>query len=101
MNSKKIGAVGGTVGAAGTGGTLVGITAGLSGPAANLGGYATAQIVASAVGGGSMGVGGPALAAAVAAVGGPVIAGTIAVVAVGAVIGGAAYGLGRLFGAKG
>jgi hypothetical protein len=93
---RRAAAVGGVVGATGTGSTLVGITAGLSGPAANLGGYATAQIVASGVGAGSIGIGGPALATAVAFVGGPIVAGAILTVGVGAAIGGAVYGIRKL-----
>lgn len=74
--SKKAAAAG--VGAAGvTGGGLVAVTAGLSGPAANLGGYATAQIVASASGASALGIGGPALTTAIAAMGGPITAGIV------------------------
>ena len=58
--------------------SLVGATAALSGPAANLGGYAVAQMVA-----GSVGLGGPALSVGIAAVGGPFVAGAAAVAGVG------------------
>ena len=67
------------------GGGLTVTTATLSAPTANLGGYATAQIVAGKVGMG----GGPALSVAIKAVGGPLVAGTIASVGVGVVIWGA------------
>jgi hypothetical protein len=73
-----------------TGVVLTGITATLSGPAANLGGYATAQIVASALGLGALGIGGPALSVVIAAVGGPVVAGGLAVAAVGGTVYGGA-----------
>lgn len=96
-DDRRATAVGATVAGAGTGGTLIGITAGLSGPVANLGGYATAQIVASAIGGGSLGVGGPALAVGVALVGGPVVAGAIVTVAAAGLVGGAVLGVRRLF----
>jgi hypothetical protein len=63
---------------AGTGAGLAGATAALTGPAANLGGYAVAQVVA-----GSVGLGGPALSTAIAAVGGPVVAGAAVAAGVG------------------
>jgi len=73
MSEKKAAVIGGGVGGVATGGTLVGTTAALSGPAANLGGYATAQILGS-----SLGLGGPSLSTAIAALGGPAVVGTVA-----------------------
>lgn len=73
-----------------TGTTLTAITATLGAPTANLGGYATAQIVASSL----FGTGGPWLASAIATAGGPV---TVTVlVSIG--LGGAAWGGVKLFG---
>lgn len=72
---RKKAVVAGVGAASVTGGGLVAVTAGLSGPAANLGGYATAQILASASGASTLGIGGPALATAIAALGGPITAG--------------------------
>lgn len=63
---------------AGTGAGLAGATAALTGPAANLGGYAVAQVMA-----GSVGLGGPALSTAIAAVGGPVVAGAAVAAGIG------------------
>lgn len=75
---------------AGTGAGLAIATAALTGPAANLGGYAVAQVIA-----GSVGLGGPALSTAIAAVGGPVVA----AVAVTAGVGYGAYRVAkRIFG---
>lgn len=54
--SKHKAKIAGLGAAGGTGASLVGATAVLSGPAANLGGYAVAQMLA-----GSVGLGGPAL----------------------------------------
>lgn len=68
----------GLVAAGGTGASLVGATAALSGPVANLGGYAVAQMVA-----GSVGLGGPALSVGIAAVGGPVVVGAALAAGVG------------------
>jgi hypothetical protein len=62
----------GVVAGGATATSLVAATASLSGPAANLGGYAVAQMIA-----GSVGLGGPALSAGIAAIGGPVVAGAI------------------------
>lgn len=68
----------GVVAGAGTGASLVGATAALTGPVANLGGYAVAQMLA-----GSVGLGGPALSVGIAAIGGPVVAGAAAAAGVG------------------
>lgn len=76
--SKHKAHIAGLAAGAGTGAGLVGATAALTGPAANLGGYAVAQMVA-----GSVGLGGPALSTAIAAVGGPVVAGAVVVAGVG------------------
>ena len=59
----------GVAAAAGTGAGLAGATAALTGPAANLGGYAVEQMVASTIG-----LGWPALATAIVADGGPAVA---------------------------
>ena len=67
----------------GTGAGLASATASLSAPAANLGGYVTAQSIA-----GTVGAGGPWLSAAIAAVGGPVVAGAL----LSAAVAGLAYG---------
>lgn len=80
--SKHKAHIAGLAAGAGTGAGLVGATAALTGPAANLGGYAVAQVMA-----GSVGLGGPALSTAIAAVGGPVVAGA----AVAAVVGYGTY----------
>jgi hypothetical protein len=77
MSKHKAG-ITGLVAGAGTGAGLVGATAALSGPAANLGGYAVAQMVA-----GSVGLGGPALSMGIAAVGGPFVAGAVLAAGVG------------------
>ena len=82
--SKRKARIAGLAAGAGTGAGLVGATAALTGPAANLGGYAVAQVVA-----GSVGLGGPALSMGIAAVGGPVVAGA-------AVAAGVGYGAYRL-----
>ncbi len=72
----------GATGAAATAGTCVAVTASLSGPIANLGGYATAQLLIG---------GGPALSTAIATVG-PVAAGALASTGVGIAIVGLEYG---------
>ena len=82
--SKHKAKIAGLVAGGGTGASLVGATAALSGPAANLGGYAVAQMVA-----GSVGLGGPALSVGIAAMGGPVVAGA-------AVAAGVSYGAYRV-----
>jgi hypothetical protein len=76
--------VAGTAAATATGGTMAAATVTLSGPVANLGGYAVAQIAA-----GSIGLGGPALSAGIAALGGPVVV-------AGALTVGVGYGVYRL-----
>jgi hypothetical protein len=88
-NATTVATATGIIGAAGTAGTLGGITAGLTAPLANLGGYATAQVVAGAVGAG----GGPALSAGIAAIGGPMVAAGFATAGVGIVAAGVAYGV--------
>ena len=72
----------GAVGSAATAGTYLWTTAMLSGPVANLGGYATAQILLG---------GGPALSATIAMVG-PVAAGVVAATGVGVAIVSLGYG---------
>ena len=76
--SKHNAHIAGLAAGAGTGAGFAGATAALTGPAANLGGYAVAQVVA-----GSVGLGGPALSTAIAAVGGPVVAGAVVAAGVG------------------
>lgn len=76
--SKHSSHIAGLVAGAGTGAGLAGATAALSGPVANLGGYAVAQMLA-----GSVGLGGPALSVGLAAVGGPVVAGAAVAAGVG------------------
>ncbi len=76
--SKHKAHIAGLAAGAGTGAGLAGATAALSGPAANLGGYAVAQVMA-----GSVGLGGPALSTAIAALGGPVVAGSAVAAGVG------------------
>ena len=76
-----------------TAGTLAGITASLSVPAANLGLYATAQIVAGTIGVG----GGPALATGIAAIGGPLVAASLATGGIALVVGAGGYGAYKLF----
>ena len=76
--SKHKAHIAGLAAGAGTGAGLAGATAALSGPAANLGGYAVAQVMA-----GSVGLGGPALSTAIAAFGGPVVAGAAVAAGVG------------------
>lgn len=62
-----------------------------SSPAANLGGYAVAQVAAKAIGVGA----GPALSTTIAAVGGPVVVAGAGVLAAAVVVGGVAYGISR------
>jgi hypothetical protein len=70
--------IAGLAAGAGTGAGLAGATAALSGPTANLGGYAVAQMIA-----GSVGMGGPGLSTAIAAAGGPVVAGVVVAAGIG------------------
>lgn len=89
----KIAVVSGVTGAAVTGLTFVAITNSLKGPIANLGGYATAQIVAKNVN--KLGFAlptGPALAKTISSVGGPKSAGTAVAIGVGIAAAGAAVG---------
>lgn len=65
----------------GTAGIMVGTTAALSPPLANLGGYATAQILAPSF------MAGPAMSSAIATVGGPLIAGALAATGIGLIAG--------------
>ena len=86
-------AIGGAVGAGITAATLVGITANLSAPLANLGGYATAQIVGKGLTKIGLSLGSaPQIAHLVKSVGGPKVAGTIVVVGVGVAVAGLAAG---------
>lgn len=91
-NSGKVTVAAGSAGAIGSATTMTGITAGLSAPLANLGGYATAQVIASSIGVG----GGPALSAGIAAVGGPIVAGALASTGVGILVAGAGFGIYKL-----
>lgn len=90
----KAALIGGAIGTAGTGALLIGVTAKLS---TNLGGYATAQVVAKSVNAVTSKVGlslptGPALTKLVSKVGGPKVAGTVAAVGTGLVVAGLAAG---------
>lgn len=93
----KAALIGGTVATVATGAVLIGVTRSLVPPASNLGGYATAQVVAKSVNGliGKVGLkvpAGPALAKIVSKVGGPKVAGAVTALAVGAVVAGVAAG---------
>lgn len=90
----KVALIGGTVGAATTGAVLIGMTAKIG---SNLGGYATAQVVAKGINTVTSKVGlklptGPALTKLVSKVGGPKVAGTVAAVGTGLVVAGLAAG---------
>ena len=73
---------------AGTAVVLAAKTAALKGPVANLGGYATAQMLAAGTG-----LAGKGLSVAIATVGGPVVAGA----GFCALIGGATFGILSIF----
>lgn len=93
----KAALIGGTVGTIATGAVLIGVTKSLAPPLSNLGGYATAQVVAKGVNGviGKVGLKlptGPALTKIVSKVGGPKSAGAVTALAVGAVVAGVAAG---------
>lgn len=90
----KAALIGGAIGTATTGAVLVGLTAKLG---SNLGGYATAQVVAKTINTVTSKVGlslptGPALSKLVSKVGGPKVAGTVAAVGTGLVVAGLAAG---------
>ena len=93
-NSTTLSSAAGIVSASATGGSLVGYTAALSGPAANLGGYATAQVVASTL---PLVSGGPTLAVGIATLGGPVTAGVLLCVGVGVTVYGGCKLISKLF----
>jgi len=93
-NSTTLSSAAGIVSASATGGSLIGYTVALTGPAANLGGYATAQVVASSL---PLVSGGPALSLAVAALGGPATAGVLLCVGVGATVYGGCKLINKLF----
>lgn len=89
----KVAVASGVAGAAVTGLTFVAITASLKAPLSNLGGYATAQIVAKNVN--KVGLSlptGPALTKAVSKMGGPKSTGTMVALGVGVAVAGAAVG---------
>jgi hypothetical protein len=89
----KIAVASGVAGAAVTGLTFVAITNSLKGPIANLGGYATAQIVAKNVN--KLGLAlptGPALTKTVSHMGGPKSTGAVVAIGVGVAVAGAAVG---------
>lgn len=94
----KAALIGGAVGTIGMGATLIGLTSTLAPPAANLGGYATAQVVAKGVNSLTSKVGfkalpsGPAMTKLVSKVGGPKVAGSVAAVGVGLAVAGLAAG---------
>lgn len=85
----------GVTGGVGTGSAIAITTAGLSGPAANLGVYAAAQTLLAGTG-----LGGAALATGIAAVGGPIVAVPLAILGVGGVCWGGVKLVGKLFGKK-
>lgn len=90
----KAALVGGAIGAAGTGVLLVGLTRSIG---SNLGGYATAQVVAKGINSVTSKIGfkvpaGPALSKIVSKIGGPKVAGAVTAVAAGAVVAGVAAG---------
>ncbi len=90
----KAALIGGVVGTAGTGALLIGMTAKMG---SNLGGYATAQVVAKGINTVTSKVGlslptGPALSKLVSKVGGPKVAGSVAAVGTGLVVAGLAAG---------
>lgn len=89
----KAAVIGGAIGTTATAATLIGITAGLKYPLSNLGGYATAQIVAKNINKVGLAVPtGPALTSLVSKVGGPRVAGAGVAVGVGLLVAGAAAG---------
>ncbi|PIQ28388.1 hypothetical protein COW36_03840 [bacterium (Candidatus Blackallbacteria) CG17_big_fil_post_rev_8_21_14_2_50_48_46] len=93
----KAALVGGAFGTVATGAVLIGVTKSLAPPLSNLGGYATAQVVAKSVNSvvGKVGLHvptGPALTKIVSKVGGPKMAGAVTALAVGAVVAGVAAG---------
>lgn len=90
----KAALIGGVVGTASTGALLIGMTSKIG---SNLGGYATAQVVAKGINTVTSKVGlklptGPALSKLVTKVGGPKVAGTVAAVGTGLVVAGLAAG---------
>lgn len=89
----KAAAIGGTVGAVGTAATLTVMTARLAAPLSNLGGYGTAQVVASKLASVGMHVPqGPALSKLISSVGGPKVAAAGVAVGVGIAAAGIAAG---------
>jgi len=89
----KVAGGAGLVGTAVTAGTFVAITSKLAAPAANLGGYATAQIVAKNLTKVGISLGGPIqVSKMVKAVGGPKVAGAIVAVGVGVTVAGIVAG---------
>ncbi|MFN8671950.1 MAG: LysM peptidoglycan-binding domain-containing protein [Candidatus Sericytochromatia bacterium] len=93
LSVAKSSAVGFAVGTGLTAGTFIAITSKLAYPASNLGGYATAQIVAKNLGKVGISLGSiTEVSKMVKAVGGPKAAGTIAAVGVGVLVAGATAG---------
>lgn len=89
----KAAAIGGTLGAVGTAATLTVMTARLAAPLSNLGGYGTAQVVASKLASVGMHVPqGPALSKLISSVGGPKVAAAGVAVGVGIAAAGIAAG---------
>ena len=85
--------VGGAIGTVAAAGTLIGMTKTLAYPASNLGGYATAQVVAKNLGKIGLNVGsGPQLAKTISSMGGPKSAGALTAVGVGVAAAGLAVG---------
>lgn len=93
LGISKAALVGGVIGAAGTTGTLMAITANLAPPLSHLGGYATAQLVAAKLADWGLKVPtGPALSKFIASVGGPKVAAAGVAVGVGLAAAGLAAG---------
>ena len=94
----KVAGRAGLVGTAVTAGSLIVTTSKLAAPVANLGGYATAQIVAKNLTKVGISLGGPIqVSKMVNAVGGPKVAGTIVAVGVGVTLAGIAAGSYHLY----
>jgi hypothetical protein len=91
MKASNVGLVSGVATTAGTGGAMVGATAMLTGPAANLGGYIVLAKVA-----GFLGMSSAPLAPVVAAIGGPAVVGAVVALGAGAMVGGTFYRAAKL-----
>lgn len=93
LNLGKAALIGGAIGSLGTAGALTAMTATLGAPLANLGGYGTAQVIASKLVDWGMKVpSGPALSKLITSVGGPKVAAAGVAVGVGLAAAGLAAG---------